>query len=501
MIKKIFLNINFTAAAYAVIIFFAYFLSSPFDNNDFGWHLKTGELIIHEKQIPYFDLFSYSMPDYKWVDYEYLFQIIIGIIYKFFGVYGISAFFGVLNSFLFIFLFPRIGSFFNFPLPLRHIFGFLLFFILSPANGARPSIFTWIFFILVFLIFKSRKKLWTLPVIFLIWANLHPGFPVGLILLMFLSGIEFLEKGFNKPPHKYIFSNGIINYTQKQPFTHSTSSTDFLCGGKKIAFIFLLSVLATFINPYFYNLHLSILNVLTDSFAKLYILEWHPLSIKEFFGLYYIIFSLLFFIVLFFTKPVKGEFVYLAVSLLFFAYGFTSFRSAPFFIFISFSVIFNRLKDLVIINDLNNVLSRKKVSVFILVILTPFVFLKFYLFPFEVQENRKYPVKAVDYLKNNINYNNIFNYYDWGGYLIWKIPEKKVFIDGRMPEWKTEEKSILKEYAVISNLKDGWDTKINNYKIDTVFLPIGIPVINGLKITGNWEEVFRDEKSVILIKK
>lgn len=466
--KKIFLNFNLIAAVCAVIIFFACFLSAPFNNSDFGWHLKTGELIIQEKQIPYSDLFSYSMPDYKWADYEYLFHIIIGIIYKFFGIYGISAFFGILNSFLFIFLFPKIGVYYNFPSPLRHIFGFLLFFILYPVGGARPAIFSWIFFILVFLIIQNQKKLWILPGIFLIWANLHPSFPIGLILLAFFSGIEFLKDGVSK----------------------------------KIAFIFLLSVLATFINPYFYNLHLSILNVLMDSFAKLYILEWHPLNIGEIFGFYYVIFAFMFFIVLYFTRQEKEELPYVAASFLFFAYGFSSFRSAPFFMFISFSIIFDRLKNLVLIHDLNKFLNRKIIPAFILAVFTPVLFLKFYFAPFDIQENREYPAEAINFLKNNIfSYNNILNYYDWGGYLIWKIPEKKVFIDGRMPEWKTDKTHILKEYVVIKDLKDGWDAKLAYYKIDTVFLPPDTPLINGLKITGSWKEVFYDKKSVILMKK
>jgi len=52
------------------------------------------------------------------------------------------------------------------------------------------------------------------------------------------------------------------------------------------------------------------------------------------------------------------------------------------------------------------------------------------------ESQNPYPDHAVAYLHTHAPTNNIFSTYDWGGYLIWQLPEKKVFIDGRMPSWR-----------------------------------------------------------------
>lgn len=48
----------------------------------------------------------------------------------------------------------------------------------------------------------------------------------------------------------------------------------------------------------------------------------------------------------------------------------------------------------------------------------------------------KYPCQAIKMLEGKTG--NIFNTYEWGGYLIWKLPKMKVFVDGRMPAWKDD---------------------------------------------------------------
>src|SRR5205814_1427764 len=47
-----------------------------------------------------------------------------------------------------------------------------------------------------------------------------------------------------------------------------------------------------------------------------------------------------------------------------------------------------------------------------------------------------YPRGAVLFLQKQSLKGEIFALYDWGGYLDWKLPEKKVFVDGRMPSWR-----------------------------------------------------------------
>src|SRR3990170_1581174 len=54
---------------------------------DFGWHLKTGELILREG-IPKSDPFSYTMPSYPFVDQTWLIDVVMARLYPAIGVFG-----------------------------------------------------------------------------------------------------------------------------------------------------------------------------------------------------------------------------------------------------------------------------------------------------------------------------------------------------------------------------------------------------------------------------
>lgn len=487
-------NFNIVALFSILIVFFLLAFTSPFLDSDFGWHLKTGEFIVREKHIPHSDIFSYSFPDYKWVDYEYLFQILIFFIFSALGIYGVSIIFALLNIFLFLFLVPKINSSQLFPV-FKTLFGLGVFFILSPLISVRPVIFTWFGFVLTLIILhKSRKDvkkeylLWFLPFIFLVWANLHPGFPIGIFLMLIFMVIEGRK-------------NSSFAYLKTEILVKRNEVMSKSCI-KKLKIIFVLSLFSTFINPYFYNLHLYIFNVLTDTFAKTYIFEWQPLNISHIFGVSYILFALFFFLLVIFTGLKKGEITDFMIALFFFIFGFLSFRNGAFFVFSALPEIYRRLEGLKLANDFSVFLNKKATisAVLILIISSPLLFMKLHLLSFTEQEKEKYPTEAIEYLKNNSSYNNIFNFYNWGGYLVWNIPKKKIFIDGKMPEWKTKNKRILKDYDKIANLKEGWDDKINEYNIDLVFLPINTPLISALKIIDDWKEVFKDQKSVIMFR-
>jgi hypothetical protein len=97
-----------------------------------------------------------------------------------------------------------------------------------------------------------------------------------------------------------------------------------------------------------------------------------------------------------------------------------------------------------------------------------------------------YPTAAVEFLKNNEISGNVLSEYGWGGYLIWKYPEKKVFIDGRMPSWRWsayakasagksapegESNWAMKDYIKV--WRDGEYGEIfAKYEIKTVLLPV-----------------------------
>ena len=88
-----------------------------------------------------------------------------------------------------------------------------------------------------------------------------------------------------------------------------------------------------------------------------------------------------------------------------------------------------------------------------------------------------YPDAAIGFIKNNMPKGNIMASYDWGGYLIWHLPEKKVFIDGRMPSWRWDENpqnesaSAMDDYIALFEGDLDMEKTFEKYDIDMLVFP------------------------------
>lgn len=116
-----------------------------------------------------------------------------------------------------------------------------------------------------------------------------------------------------------------------------------------------------------------------------------------------------------------------------------------------------------------------------------------------------YPCGAVDYLRSqNSGNKNLYNRYEWGGFLIWELPEYKIFVDGRMPAWKTPSgKSPYTVYLETLQTQPGWEETLAEYDIGWILISPG--TFLDLKLAQEpekygWKEVFRDQSSVIYKK-
>ncbi len=63
---------------------------------------------------------------------------------------------------------------------------------------------------------------------------------------------------------------------------------------------------------------------------------------------------------------------------------------------------------------------------------------------------------------------HVFAHYDFGGYLIWKMPGQKLYIDGRMPSWQLGNKKYMDDYIQITNDDAFRDAEFARYDIRCV---------------------------------
>ena len=96
----------------------------------------------------------------------------------------------------------------------------------------------------------------------------------------------------------------------------------------------------------------------------------------------------------------------------------------------------------------------------------------------------RYPIEIVDHIKAGNIHGNLFNEYGWGGFLLWALPDQKVFIDGRMDVYQ---RKISDPYKKIINLEPGWEEIIQEYDIRHILVPKKWPIALFLKhVSNDW---------------
>lgn len=385
---------------------------------DFGWHYKMGELIL-TSGIPQSDPFSYTMPSFAFIDHEWLTNVLIylGQVYVSYPV--LAALFALIAT-LALFL----------PLARHRSSESWLVLVLASGSligyvGVRPQLLSWLLLALVTLILSSTKLhkfQFLLPLIAFVWVNLHGSFPVALVVYAIWVVTRWLH--------------------QRQI--------------DRVQFLTLfLALLASFVNPYGPRIWDEVFRQFTDTSLRWSIAEWVPtLFVTNFPLSFYAVLSV------YFVGKYRSRFdpAILAVYAVLLLQGLSAFRHAPLWVIFSLPITVQALTHFRV--SLPKVAESRYAQVF------QFAFaLAGTMFAvnawlgistgLRLSKQNFYPVAAVNYLDTHPFEGELFSDYGWGGYLIWQLPYKKVFIDGRMPSWRwpgapqTESPGAFDDYQAV----------------------------------------------------
>lgn len=340
----------------------------------------------------------------------------------------------------------------------------------------------------------SRLK-YFLPLIFLVWVNLHPGFLVGLVFVYMLFGFQLLSK-FKKfsAPDKKLLPLGIT---------------------------IIVSTLATFATPAGIEGFLSPFRMMFDpnfQFYSKYYQEFLPVY-KHYAGQvelysFWVLSALTFLLFIMHSKkpnlrlPIFEFLIFLALFIL--TLKMSRMISAASY---SFAVISVYLYSQI------NILSFKKTS-YVLLGLTAIagVAASIYLYhggyhfagakriPANVFtlpiDTRHQPVRAVMYFQNKKLKGNIFNDHVFGGYLVWAWNgNPPVFYHGLIHDPQL----YLNDYLGVSASKERFEEVVAKYQIhyfileNLLFIPLNQlgPPYTILMNHPKWKLTFQDEAAVV----
>lgn len=428
-------------------------------DTDFGWHYRCGKELLSGKPCLN-NNYSYFLPDYKSYNPSFVYDAVLAVVYDNFNFIGLSYANSIILLLCVICLYKLIQG----PFWIKIILPLLILFVPGPSlvNGLRSQVFTFLFFLLTILISQKAltnyKYLYLLPLLFILWVNTHIGFIAGILLL---PGI-FLTYY----PYKL----------------------------KQVILPLLLAFLFTFINPFGPKVYLEILHHFQAPLSTT-IAEWVAPSF-----LIQIIVLLFSFELIFFLHTKKLLNLPLIANLLIFTVlAFTGIRNLIFFAV--FLIIY-----------LSQSLPNKKLLNYRLSILIIISCLFF--FSNNINKAYNFDTKWQSYCNNgqiplpckfiekypNLS-GNVYATYEWGGFLIWKLPNIKVFADGRTPSWLDENgKSTYEVYLSTLQTQKGWNEKLSETKTDYILISPGTFLDLLLKQDAkkyNWKEEYRDNVAVL----
>ncbi len=454
--------------------------STPSDP-DFGWHYKYGEHFFSTGQLLKENIFSYTYTDYMWVNSYWLFELILFFTHSYFGHIVPTLILGFAASVFCLAIIRKLAK--------NEIAVYLSFVLLAGILSSynitvRPHYYSSLFmlFLLYSLIFVPKLKMY-LPLIFLFWVNLHAEFVIGLFVL-----------------GTYTFFEAIRMYRQKSPV-------------KDLASLFgipALCVAVTLINPNGINLHITLFKELTLP-VKSYVQEWSHYDIEKFERYITYIFILTVALVGGFYMRKKAGLWYFLLAIFFALFSI----KAVYMIRVMFVVTFygfllgtdKFFTDLMnFLNDTNKAIIRRFITytyygAFLVVLVNSLWKIMLATDTRYWSINHKYPYDAISFVKQNPIKGRMLNAYNWGGYLIWQLPEYQTFIDGRMTSWRETDNYFMSDYYRIHEPKI-LNKYVTQYGITWV---IDYPTSKLAKYLkqqpGEWEEYYKDENSVIYVKK
>lgn len=117
-------------------------------------------------------------------------------------------------------------------------------------------------------------------------------------------------------------------------------------------------------------------------------------------------------------------------------------------------------------------------------------------------EGEAFPVKACDFLLRDEVKGNMFNSFDMGGYIGWRLyPGYKVFVDGRAPG------SLMTEERMVYDMVGSWRDILDKYRIDFIVTNSSYlndsqryKLIDNLFFDKGWVLVYQDENSLIFVR-
>ena len=469
-----------------LLLIFIMAARTPLDT-DMWWHLRSGEETLRTGQILKADIFSFTRAGTPWTNVYWLAAAGMALLFRGLGYLGLSAAVALLAVLSMALVWAQSEG----PAFLKSAALLLGSVIASVIWSPRPQILSLVLVALVgYLLYRYKwrgvDRLWALPLVFVLWSNVHGGYPLGLILIGAVIAGETGNHLLHLPAMPWrgilrlagwgvlcglavlVNPNGIamwqlpfqtVNMQVLQQFIPEWASPDFHdVLQQALLWLLLLTVAAV-----------ALSGKVMDATDLLLLLGFTYMALL--------------------ARRNFGPFALVTVPI------FTRYASAALEGWQARAPWLARLaqKRAESAPEPAGLRRLKHVTNLLLVGLLGLVaFGKLYTVSHpalvDAYKMQGYPVEAARWLNANRAGERILNEYNWGGFLQWELEGFSLFVDGRTDLFGDE---IVGAWMDAVQAGPGWEETLARYEVDLVMLERGRPLLAELEAAG-WQRIYQD---------
>lgn len=467
-----------------VLLVFLFLATNQIWEYDTWWHLRTGSAIWEGGSIPRVDPFSYTAQGTPWTVDGWLFELLLLGIHAMGGTALVVAVTGVTVTLAALHLHGTLREEGSSPTTATLVLA-LGFLTTYSFWTARPHLLGLVFFLWILRISSrlergTSQRWWLLPSIVLLWANVHPSFAVGLA---------------------YLAVTALGNAWEGRPFLPHVAALG-------------LSIPATLVTPHGFGLWRYFRGYGPSSAHLTRIGEWASPDFHQNMALLLFVMFCVTLMLLAPRRPTTTRcwlFLGLLGSLL------ISLRHVVFFAPVAALAVApclgsalerlgGWLRGLVprVVGSLQRHEEMARgVRLQVVTVAGCLGVLVSGLFPSlrtpwlaeRMSTSRHhFPVGAVDWLQKENPTGRIFAPYRWGGYLLFRLPDRQVFIDGRTNLYGSD---LWRDYQAVMTPFRNWKEVLERWEVSTALMYRYSPATVNLEQAG-WKVVYQDDLHQVL---
>jgi hypothetical protein len=451
---------------------------------DIWWHLKVGDWIVEHLALPHTGILSRTAANRPWVAYSWGYEVLLSRAYAWFGLLGIGlygTFLTLAVAYAFYWMLHRLSGRFWLACVLTGLACSAFLF-----NGMpRPFFFSMILFsITMALLLEANRSgrvqtLYWLPLIFLLWSNLHIQFIYGLFAVGLFVGVSLAQR-----------------LADKFGIAPSFLLLPTLPAGSLIG-VFAACVLATLVGPNFYHPYVTVYEYSHSKLIYSIIQEFQPLSFRGYSHFAELLLGAAGFYAVGWQKKLDPfKLALLAVASVL---ACRTMRDAWFLCIPAAACIADFPAPEAERDRPENWLEMAGVATAVVLLLALLARgTDFNQRGFDRAISSQFPVDAANYLRRNPVPGPLYNNFNWGGFLAWYMPDYPVAIDGRTDLYGDE---LDKLFFDSQNAAESYTTDPYLNEAGVVLLDSQLPLAKILSIDPRFRLVYRDEIATVYARR